>query len=222
MKYRVKALALAISLGLALVVTGGCSSDDAASSSAAVPVVLESDGSVNVVALQAELVPYPNEDLSDFEKESLAYIREEEKLARDVYFVLNTFWGSELPYFRTVETHEETHMAAVLVLLDRYKLPDPAAGKDVGEFTDPTIAALYAQLASAGSISLEEALLAGVEIEEKDISDLQGALDYVDNKDIRMVYGILLKGSCYHLKVFTNALAEKGVSYESPYLRNCV
>lgn len=58
----------------------------------------------------------------------------------------------------------------------------------------------------------------GAEIEEVDIVDLQAALVYVDNQDIRAVYGNLLKGSRNHLRAFVLALQQQGVVYTPQYL----
>ena len=69
------------------------------------------------------------------EIDALLLMREEEKMARDVYLELNDLWG--LPIFQNIANSEQTHMNAVKTLLDRYGLQDPAAGRGVGEFSIP-------------------------------------------------------------------------------------
>jgi hypothetical protein len=69
------------------------------------------------------------------EIDALLLMREEEKMARDVYLQLNDLWG--LPIFQNIESSEQTHMDAVKTLLDRYGLQDPAAGRGEGEFSIP-------------------------------------------------------------------------------------
>jgi hypothetical protein len=63
--------------------------------------------------------------LSAAETSALIYVREEEKLAHDVYVTLYTQWG--LPVFQNISRSEQTHTDAIKDLLDRYGLPDPAA-----------------------------------------------------------------------------------------------
>ncbi len=67
------------------------------------------------------------------EVEALQYMREEEKLARDVYLALYEEW--QLPIFQTIVYSESQHMEAMLTLIEKYGLTDPAAGKVEGEFT---------------------------------------------------------------------------------------
>ena len=58
----------------------------------------------------------------------------------------------------------------------------------------------------------------GAAIEEIDILDLQAALSFVDNRDIRLVYDSLLSGSRNHLQAFVRALQLQGVTYVPQYL----
>lgn len=126
---------------------------------------------IDSVALSDALDKVPSGTLSDAEVEGLLYIREEEKLARDVYLALYEKWG--LPIFQNLANSEQTHTDAVKTLLDRYDLEDPAAGKDVGVFTNPTLQGLYDQLVAEGKQSLANALRVGAAIEEIDVLDLE-------------------------------------------------
>ena len=56
--------------------------------------------------------------LSADEAAGLIYMREEEKLAHDVYVTLYQQWG--LPLFNNIANSEATHTSAIKVLLDRY------------------------------------------------------------------------------------------------------
>ncbi|MDK2464101.1 MAG: DUF2202 domain-containing protein, partial [Candidatus Korarchaeota archaeon] len=58
----------------------------------------------------------PLGDLAEEEIQGLLYMREEEKLARDVYLTLYEKWG--LPIFQNIARSEQTHMDAVKTLLD--------------------------------------------------------------------------------------------------------
>jgi len=151
-------------------------------------------------------------NLTGEEKYWLTYMREEEKLARDVYLVLYDKYG--LTIFDNISKSEQTHMDAIKTLLDRYGLPDPAAGKGVGEFNEPALQKLYDELSVQGSTSEVEALRVGVIIEETDIDDLNAAIASTKRKDIKTVYSNLLQGSLNHLKAFVSNLAKYGVIYE--------
>jgi hypothetical protein len=138
--------------------------------------------------------------LTQEEVDKLVYIREEEKLARDVYIFLSNMWGARI--FSNISASEQTHMDAIKTLLDRYGIPDPAKGKRQGEFSNPELQALYGQLTEQGSASLVEALKVGVAIEEMDIADLEAGINTTNHKDIKTVYNNLLQGSKKHLAAF--------------------
>lgn len=138
--------------------------------------------------------------LTAAEEADLLHMREEEKLAGDVYTALYDQWG--LPIFANIAAAEQTHAGAVLRLLDRYGLADPAAGNPPGIFSDPDLQALYDELLDQGSHSLADALFAGATIEEVDIVDLQQALTRTTKADITAVYSNLLRGSSNHLRAF--------------------
>lgn len=157
----------------------------------------------------------PAADLSTDEAASLLYMREEEKLARDVYNALYTTWGQ--PTFQNIASSEQQHMDQIKLLLDRYALTDPALAP--GQFTDPTLQALYDQLVAQGSVSLADALKVGAAIEEIDILDLQTRIAQTDNADIQLVYNNLMSGSNNHLQAFTSVLTQQtGEVYQPQYL----
>ncbi len=142
--------------------------------------------------------------LTDDEKYWLTYMREEEKLARDVYLSLGSRWS--IPILSNIAQSEQVHMDSVKTLIDRYGMPDPAAGKAQGEFTDPVLQKLYNDLIAQGSVSSVDALKVGIFIEETDISDLNKAIAATTHKDIRTMYNNLLQGSMNHLNAFESNL----------------
>lgn len=148
----------------------------------------------------------PSVQLSNDEKASLIYMREEEKLARDVYRELSSTWGS--PIFENIANSEQTHMDAIKTLLVRYGIDDPAATTKPGDFSNPHLQELYYELTTQGMMSLTDALTVGVIIEETDIVDLQYGIGIVlsTHKDIIKVYNNLLNGSLNHLDAFENNL----------------
>jgi hypothetical protein len=147
----------------------------------------------------------------------LQFMREEEKLARDVYLTLDEAWN--LQVFTNIAQSEQKHMDAVLTLLDRYGIDDPAAGNGVGAFTDPELQVLFDQLVVQGSESMEGALRVGAAIEEIDIADLMEATAQTNQTDILRVYESLQRGSENHLRAFVRSLERQtGARYEPQVL----
>jgi len=156
-------------------------------------------------------------ELTAAEAKGLIYMREEEKLARDVYLALYEQWGT--PVFQNIAGSEQTHMDSVLMLLDQYELTDPVAGKGAGEFTEPLFQSLYEQLVAQGSLSQTEALKVGATIEELDIVDLEERLAQTNNETIVQVYSNLSAGSENHLRAFVSNLERQtGEVYQPSYL----
>ena len=154
--------------------------------------------------------------LSPEEAACIQYMREEEKLAHDVYVVLYAKWG--LQNFQNISQSEQNHMDAVKTLVDRYGLQDPAS-KKIGVFTNPTLQALYYELIARGEQSPAEALKVGGAIEEIDIIDLRGYLSQTDESNIQQVYNNILNGSYNHLNAFVSTLSARfGETYQPQYL----
>lgn len=148
---------------------------------------------------------------------SLVFMREEEKLAHDVYLALYDLWG--LPLFQNIAGSEETHTGAVKRLLDRFGIPDLADTTPPGIFTDPDLQKMYADLVALGEISVGDALKVEAAIEEIDILDLQDHLSKTENTEIQRVYTNLLKGSQNHLRAFTSTLERQtGEVYQPQYM----
>lgn len=159
----------------------------------------------------------PASDLSAAEEESLAFMREEEKLARDVYRALYDIYGTKI--FTNIAASEQTHTDAVLALIERYGLIDPMQIDTDGIFVNSELQLIYDTLVTSGSISLLEALYVGATVEELDIYDLQNQKDNViDNTDIIYVYDNLLKGSRNHLRSFDKQIKSNGGVYTPVYI----
>ena len=157
------------------------------------------------------------EDLDQAEIDGLLYMREEEKLAHDVYVALYEQWGVE--EFSTIANSEQRHSDSVLRQLERYDIADPTVGLAAGEFQNAELQALYDELTAKGSVSLEAALRVGATIEEIDILDLEEHMAMTDNAALQRVYGNLLRGSRNHLRSFVGLLeTETGVTYSPEYL----
>ena len=142
--------------------------------------------------------------LTPTEVESLQFMREEEKLARDVYLHLYTVHGAA--QFSNIAKSEQRHMDAILYLMEQYGVADTALAES-GKFTNPDLQALYDSLVASGEESLTAAFNVGVLIEETDIADLDVAIAATENADLVQVISNLRKGSYNHLGAFTRALA---------------
>ncbi len=167
---------------------------------------------------QTALADLPREDLNDFEKESLLLMREEEKLARDVYQALGQKYS--LRVFNKIPRAEQRHMDQLGFLLERYGLEDPIAGMEPGQFSHAELQRLHDQLVAQGNESEVAALKVGATIEDLDISDLNSALasGKIDNQDITRVYENLAKGSRNHMRAFAGRLAAAGETYQAQYV----
>jgi hypothetical protein len=150
--------------------------------------------------------------LTEAEIEGIRFMREEEKLARDVYLTLYEIYP--LRPFLNISKSEQVHMNAVKYLIDTYQLDDPVGENPVGVFQNEALQELYNTLIERGSGSREEALSVGALIEEVDIIDLQAQLDSVaQNEEVIRIYTSLSRGSENHLRAFTGVLALYGVEY---------
>lgn len=142
--------------------------------------------------------------LSETQAELLIFLREEEKLARDVYIKFAAKYGT--PIFITISESEQRHIDSVGKLIETYGLEDPIVDDTPGEFTNPTIDGIYDELLEKGLESLTAALEVGVEIEEMDITDIEEMLRVMTQADIKRVLQNLLAGSYNHLDAFNNSL----------------
>ena len=139
----------------------------------------------------------------------LAFMREEEKLAHDVYALFAAQYDGNAPgakIFSRIAESETRHTAAVLRLLNTYGLVDPAQ-PEPGVFLDEDLQALYTTLVAVGQQGQVEALGVGVLIEQKDMTDIVEAIEIsVAYPDIVQVYSNLLSGLESHLAAFLKAL----------------
>lgn len=169
--------------------------------SAATPGTCLASGTCQTTVYQA---------LSSAETATLVFMREEEKLARDVYLTLYNQW--QLPVFSNIARSEQQHTDRIKALLQTYGVPDPVADDTVGVFVNQQLASLYAQLVTQGQASALEALKVGVLIEEVDIADLQKAISETTHADIAVVYTNLMKASQNHLSAFSSLLDNVGAA----------
>ncbi len=176
----------------------------------------DDNGSVDRGNMQTLINTFPKKSLDKGEREGLLLMREEEKLARDVYGFLYDKWN--LRTFQNIGKSEQTHMDAIKLLLDRYSLSDPIRNDARGVFEDKNLQDLYNKLTTKGSRSLLDALYVGATIEDLDIYDLLRLIKGTDNDDIKVVYQNLEKGSRNHLRSFMKQIKANGGNYTPQYI----
>ena len=158
----------------------------------------------------------PESSLSSEEIMDLQYMREEEKLARDVYLVLHDEWGPQI--FSNIASSEQTHADAVANTIERVGIEDPVVDDTIGVFVDPRLAKLYQEMVDEGMSSVINALHVGATIEEVDMVDIQSAIDRAEAPAIIALYESLLCGSRNHLRAFTAELESAGQPYVAQFL----
>lgn len=153
--------------------------------------------------------------LTQQEKDDLSFLREEEKLARDVYLFAFDKYGEEI--FNSISQSEQKHMDKLLGLLNKYKISDPASTQR-GVFSNAILQNLYNELTLQADSSLVEALKVGATIEDLDIRDIDLNMSRTDKLDIQNVYIKLGCGSYNHMRGFTDKLTENQVEYEPQFI----
>lgn len=170
----------------------------------------------HVAQIRADIAAAPRGVLSAEERDDLLLMREEEKIARDVYLRLYEQWG--MRPFDNISGAEQAHMDAMLALLEHHGLPDPAQDLGVGRFRRADLQDLHDRLVAQGLRSQADAVRVGLLIEELDIADLQKAARRTDKPEIRAVYAELERGSRNHLRAFDRWKQMLGIAYEPQHL----
>ena len=159
------------------------------------------------------------------QKYALAYMWNEEKMAKDLYLALNDLYSNKTLY--NIGSKSETqHEASVENLAKAYDLnltnlnnfkyhfdANELAKYGRGKFFVSEVQETYNKLYEKGSKSLVDALEVGCMVEVTDINDLDKWLDVVkDQPVIVSVFEHLRSGSYNHYWAFDNALKNLGVS----------
>lgn len=196
---------------LTLTLTASCEngiSENAENQTAAL-LDVSADGTSVIMLANLAPVMVAGENLTSDELSLLLKMKDEEKLARDVYAALYEKWQS--PVFSRIKDAESNHLEAVIRLLTYYG-KDASVGQN-GEFGSAEYKDLYGKLIAKGSVNLTEAFKVGALIEEMDSKDLEDALAVVTNANLKMVFENLQKGSRNHLRAFIRQLSALGESY---------
>lgn len=159
-----------------------------------------------------------NNTISEADKSTLLFMREEEKMARDAYQVLYGIWGQTV--FTHIGASEQKHMDAILKKINQFGLTDPAL-PDAGRFSNPALQALYdpfMQWVAQGNVSPVDVLTVGAIIEDLDIKDLSAAIEATNNVSLKNTYQNLLAASKQHLRTFVGLLREQGADYNPQFI----
>jgi hypothetical protein len=157
----------------------------------------------------------PADTITQAEIDMLVFMREEEKLARDVYAALDELYAP--PIFKNIAKSEQWHMDQVLCLLQYYNIPDPAS-QEAGVFNNSELQQLYNDLVAQGSQSFIKGLKVGATIEDKDIFDLETDMTNTVNPAILTIFDNLACASGNHIRSFTILLTKNGVTYVPQFL----
>ena len=153
-------------------------------------------------------------NLSDTDREALLFMLEEEKLARDTYEFLDSEWG--LIQFANIKISEQSHMDAIITLLERSKTPFTIL--PYGEFEDDHLQDYYNQFVENGQLSQANALQIGATIEDLDIVDLQEFINDAESPSVIKVFESLKCGSGNHLRSFVSSIELSGDTYTIQFL----
>lgn len=212
-------------------------------------VVLAGVAAALVVSLSAEARgpgKRQQTELDYAESTHLVFMREEEKLARDVFLTFAQDYPNQ-PVFQDIgEGSEQTHTDVIRDKLEEYGVPDPNPEADnlptsIGVYTGAEYGAYFAEKYSAlvtqGKRSELDALYVGALIEEIDMHDIVRCpkvivemnngigedgcgLVYTDESSLQNAYRSLVDGSENHLRAFVGQIeAVIGVgNYEAQYI----
>jgi len=172
------------------------------------------------LALTEYLDVLPIDELSEAEAAAILHLREEEKLARDVYLTLSLYW--ETPIFTNIARAEQRHMDLVGLLVSRHEIEDSVIDDRVGIFGNPDFDVLFVDLTTRGQQSLLDALAVGATIEDLDLADLAALIDLSDEADVDLIAQNLAVGTRNHLRAFVSQIEANDSSYEPQFLGQTV
>lgn len=158
----------------------------------------------------------------------LIFMREEEKLARDVYMTLQNLYPTETVFANIGTVSEQTHTDTIRDMLAELGIADPNPNanllpQSIGVFTGDEYGWYFTDkfnlLTNWGSQSVLDAFYVGAFIEELDMLDIIGCpkvivetdngigpdqcgLEYTDEQNLQIMYTHLVDGSQNHLRAY--------------------
>ena len=174
-------------------------------------VTVDAEGSTLITDIGLKSLSTGTDALTADQSDWLKFMREEEKVAHDLYLTLSEYYATT-PAFKNIARAEQNHMAAILTVLTSYAIEDPASSEN-GVFNNADLQALYDTLLEKGKVSLVEALTVGAMVEETDILDLEKVYETNPGDDLKILAEALNLGSRNHLRAFARVLNTNGVVY---------
>jgi hypothetical protein len=167
--------------------------------------------------------------LDAVESSHLTFMREEEKLARDVYLTLASLYPNQDVFDTIASTSEQTHTDTIRDKLAQFRVPDPnpstndlpgSIGVFLGEEWGPYFTEKFEALTSQGRSGELAALYVGAFIEELDMNDIAVCpqvmidagypnpcgLQYTNELALTNAYSFLIDGSENHLRAFVRQI----------------
>ncbi len=186
---------------------------------------------VTALLFAALVAPVPSvmaAPLDNGETHHLVFMREEEKLARDVYMTMQDLYPNEAVFANIGDNSEQTHTDTVRDMLEKHNIADPNPDANllpdaIGVFTGDDYGWYFTEkfdlLTNWGAQSVLDALYVGAFIEELDMLDIIGCpkvivetdngigagqcgLEYTDEADLQTMYTHLVDGSKDHLRSY--------------------
>ncbi len=155
--------------------------------------------------------------LTEDEKLAIIHMREEEKMARDIYRELSKTTKSKA--FVNIPVSENRHMDVFDQLIDRYDLEDPVKDEsEQGVFTNTKFTKLYKELTEKGKKSDKDAFEVGAMVEDINMANLIKYGNVTDKKDLKLAYSTLLKQSKHHMSAFYRNLKRVGGDFNPKYI----
>jgi hypothetical protein len=164
----------------------------------------------------------------DFNEEiHLVFLREAEKLERDVFTILGSMYPNSM-IFGHIDDIEQGHADVLKYLLKEYGVKEPNVNDNLGAFTGEAFGkyftANYRYLVGLGSLSELDAFYVSAYIEETNLLDImqcpeeilkqdngidsaaQCGMNHTDNLELLNVYHALAEGSKGDLRAYVDAI----------------
>lgn len=154
--------------------------------------------------------------LTEGEIDGIKYVRESEKLSRDIYSIFFNTW--EIEIFNILYKTEITHSNAMKNTIEKYNLDDPSEDDSIGVFTSPYFQRLYDDFLEKGKTSFYEAMYIAATIEEMAIYDFKDYKTQIEDKDLSKLFLNLEYGAIANLRKLNKELELFGISYEARYI----
>ena len=181
-----------------------------------------------------DVYAYPKYDLSQQNKDDLAFMGNEERLAYDVYSYLYNYHlnnGNTIEQLNNIASKSETrHIQSVREVINKYEIEPtdltildttPVATRTTSQDLLPSgrydishIQELYNALVAKGEDSVQDALEVGCMVEVTDINDLNPKVENAKASgaaDLQAVFEFLRDGSYNHYWAFDKGLKNLGI-----------